>query len=45
LRELSAAEARKRVSYWAGIRLNPDTGTLDGAVSPDFNGLVEAGNR
>jgi gamma-glutamyltranspeptidase/glutathione hydrolase len=43
LRELEDSERKRRVSYWVGVRLNPETGELNGAVSNDFNGTVEIG--
>jgi gamma-glutamyltranspeptidase/glutathione hydrolase len=43
LKELEVTERRKRISYWVGIRIDPETGALSGAVSHDFNGMVEDG--
>lgn len=42
LKELKETERKRRISYWVGIRLDPVTGELRGAVSPDFNGIFEA---
>lgn len=43
LKELEPAERRRRVSYWVGVKLDPDTGAAGAAVSKDFNGTVEVG--
>jgi gamma-glutamyltranspeptidase/glutathione hydrolase len=41
LKELDESERKKRVSYWVGVEIDPQTGELGGAVSPDFNGIFE----
>jgi gamma-glutamyltranspeptidase len=42
LKELEETERKKRISFWVGIQLDPETGELRGAVSHDFNGIFEA---
>jgi gamma-glutamyltranspeptidase/glutathione hydrolase len=41
LKELDKGERKKRVSYWVGVAADGGTGSLSGAVSDDFNGIVE----
>lgn len=40
LQIVSAQIARGFLGYWVGIRIDPDTGKLEGGVSQQINGLV-----
>jgi len=37
---VTAQVARGFLGYWVGIRIDPETGKLEGGVSPQINGLV-----
>jgi gamma-glutamyltranspeptidase/glutathione hydrolase len=40
LQVVSAQVARGFLGYWVGIRIDPETGKLEGGVSQQINGLV-----
>jgi len=40
LQVVTAQVARGFLGYWVGIRIDPETGKLEGGVSPQINGLV-----
>ncbi len=42
VKELEQGERKKRVSYWVGVTRDSESGSLTGAVSDDFNGIVES---
>lgn len=41
IKEFKPHEQGLRVSYWIGVERDPESGSLRGAVSQKFNGIVE----